>query len=121
MCMQGKPSADFTFDAEPERTLHTKLRQARKARLTASEAEIHVSEQEIEIEVSEHSDAKPDKEREDPIMVEPQERFLGDYGGADAPLGRLTIVNQPVNVPNFQLHPTTICQLEKEAFYRKNK
>ncbi|XP_050889424.1 uncharacterized protein LOC127094661 [Lathyrus oleraceus] len=37
----------------------------------------------------------------------PPERLLGDYGGANAPIRRLTIVNQPVNVANFQLHPTT--------------
>ncbi|XP_050901999.1 uncharacterized protein LOC127109227 [Lathyrus oleraceus] len=36
----------------------------------------------------------------------PAERLLGDYGGDNAQPGRLTIVNQPVNVANFQLHPT---------------
>lgn len=78
--MPGKPSTNFTFDVEPERTLHAELKQARKARLAASEAKIPVSEQEIEIELFEHSDRESDKEREDPIMVEPQERLLGDYG-----------------------------------------
>ena len=52
-------------------------------------------------------------------MAEQQETLLGDYGGANAPLGRLTIVNQPVNVPSFQLHPTTIRQLEKRPFTGK--
>ena len=33
MCMRGKASADFIFDAEPERSLHKRLRQARVARL----------------------------------------------------------------------------------------
>lgn len=67
--MQGKPSTYFTFDAELERTLHAKLRQTRKARLTASEAEIPISEQELKIKVSENSDTEYDKEREDPVMA----------------------------------------------------
>ncbi|XP_058765609.1 uncharacterized protein LOC131639097 [Vicia villosa] len=46
----------------------------------------------------------------------PVERLLGDYGRANAPLGRMTIVNQPVNVAHFQLHPATIRQLEKKPF-----
>ena len=45
----------------------------------------------------------------------PPERLLGDYGGANAPTGRLTIVSQPVNVVNFQLHPSTINQPEKKV------
>lgn len=52
-------------------------------------------------------------------MGEPQERLLGDYGGANALLDRLTIMNQLVNVLNFQLHPTTIRQLEKRSFTDK--
>lgn len=114
--MKGNPLVDFTFDAEPERTLHIRLRQARQARLDASEAETLDSKKEKEIEVSKHSNTESDKEREDSIVDEPQERFLGDYGGENAQLGRLTIVNQLVNVPNFQLHPTTIRQLEKRSF-----
>ncbi|XP_050918617.1 uncharacterized protein LOC127136055 [Lathyrus oleraceus] len=51
----------------------------------------------------------------------PPERLLGDYGGANAPAGRLTIVNQPVNVANFQLHPSTINQLERKHFTGKIK
>ncbi|XP_058763585.1 uncharacterized protein LOC131637037 [Vicia villosa] len=34
------------------------------------------------------------------------------------PGGRLTIVNQPVNVPNFQLDLSTITQLERRPFTR---
>lgn len=119
LCIRGKPSADFTLEAEPERTLHAKLGQARKARLATSEVEISDSEQEKKIKVFEDSDTKFDKEREDQIMAEPQERLLRDYGGENAPLGRLTIVNQPVNIPKFQFHTTTIHQLEKRPFTRK--
>ena len=46
----------------------------------------------------------------------PPERLLGDYGGRNVPAGRLTIVKHPVNVPNFQLHPSTITQLERMLF-----
>ena len=46
----------------------------------------------------------------------PPERLLGDYGGRNALTGRITIVNHPVNVPNFQLHPSTITQLERRSF-----
>lgn len=67
----------------------------------------------------EHSDTKSDKEREYPIMAEPQEILLGDYGGVNTPLGHLTIMNQPVNDPNFQLNPTIICQLENRSFTGK--
>ncbi|XP_050916825.1 uncharacterized protein LOC127131999 [Lathyrus oleraceus] len=49
----------------------------------------------------------------------PAERLLGDYGGANAQTGRLTIVNQPVNVANFQLHPSTINQLKRKNFTGK--
>ncbi|XP_050890877.1 uncharacterized protein LOC127096336 [Lathyrus oleraceus] len=49
----------------------------------------------------------------------PPKRLLGDYGGANAPTGRLTIVDQPVNVANFQLHPSTINQLERKHFTGK--
>ncbi|XP_058746143.1 uncharacterized protein LOC131619017 [Vicia villosa] len=49
-------------------------------------------------------------------MADPVERLLGDYGGANAPAGRMTIVNQPVDVAHFQLHPATIRQLEKKPF-----
>ncbi|XP_050876203.1 uncharacterized protein LOC127079892 [Lathyrus oleraceus] len=49
----------------------------------------------------------------------PPERLLGDYRGANAPTGRLKIVNQPVNVANFQLHPSTINQLERKHFTGK--
>lgn len=48
-----------------------------------------------------------------------EERLLGDYGRENIPSGRLTIVNQPVNVANFQLHPTTIRHLEKRPFTGK--
>ena len=49
----------------------------------------------------------------------PAEILLGDYGGANAPTGRLTIMNQPVNVDHFQLHPSTIRQLERRLFSGK--
>ncbi|XP_050916073.1 uncharacterized protein LOC127131182 [Lathyrus oleraceus] len=49
----------------------------------------------------------------------PPERLLGDYGMANALGGRLTIVNQPMNVPNFQLHPSIISHLERRPFSRK--
>lgn len=49
----------------------------------------------------------------------PPERLLGDYVKANAWGGRLTIVNQPVNVPNFQMHPNTTNQLEKRPFIGK--
>ncbi|XP_050889466.1 uncharacterized protein LOC127094715 [Lathyrus oleraceus] len=49
----------------------------------------------------------------------PMERLLGDYGCANAPTGRLTIVNQSVNVDHFQLHPSTIRQLERRPFSGK--
>lgn len=53
-------------------------------------------------------------------MVVPQkERIIGDYGIANALEGRLTIVNQQVNVPNFQLHLTIIRQLDKRHFTGK--
>ncbi|XP_058774825.1 uncharacterized protein LOC131649097 [Vicia villosa] len=44
------------------------------------------------------------------------EILLGDYGRNNIPSGRLTIVNQPVNVAQFQLHPSTINQLERRSF-----
>ncbi|XP_050890469.1 uncharacterized protein LOC127095883 [Lathyrus oleraceus] len=49
----------------------------------------------------------------------PVERLLGDYRGANAPPGRMTIVNQPVNVAHFQLHPSTIRKLERRPFAGK--
>ncbi|XP_050876361.1 uncharacterized protein LOC127080074 [Lathyrus oleraceus] len=55
-----------------------------------------------------------------PVPPLPPERFLGNYGGANASGDRLTIVNQPVNVTNFQLHPSTINQFERKSFTRKD-
>src|SRR3954465_2521427 len=49
----------------------------------------------------------------------PPERLLRDYGVANNPGERLTIVNQPVNAANFQLHPSTINQLERKPFTGK--
>ena len=49
----------------------------------------------------------------------PPERLLGDYGGENAPIGRLTIVNQLVNVAKFYLHPSTIRHLENRSFTGK--
>ncbi|XP_050877193.1 uncharacterized protein LOC127080953 [Lathyrus oleraceus] len=106
-------SADFPFDAEIERTLRTRLRQARLARLESDEEQPSI-----------HSGSDSGLEREIKTMGEnppPPERLLGDYGGANAPTGRLTIVNQPVNVANFQLHPSTINQLERKHFTGKEE
>ena len=110
--MRGKSSADLPFDVESERSLHARLRKAKQARLEKSDAK-------PEEEVSDHSDtgSTSDTESEtETVMGEHQERLLGDYGVANTPGGRLTIVNQPVNVPNFQLHPSTINQLERKTF-----
>ena len=103
--MRGKPSTEFIFDAEIERTFHERRRQTQLARLASDE---------------EHSVHTKSESEEEEIMVEdPPKRLLGDYGGANAPGGRLTIVNHPVNVPNFQLHPSTITQLERRSFTGK--
>src|SRR3954465_5788854 len=104
--MRGKASAEFLFDAEIERTLHARRRQARLAKLEYEEEIISV-----------HSGS--DSESEEEVMGEnppPPERLLGDYGVANNPGERLTIVNQPVNAANFQLHPSTINQLERKPF-----
>ena len=53
------------------------------------------------------------------MVEDPPERFLGNYGGENAPGGRLTTVNHPVNLPNFQLHPSIINQLERRSITRK--
>ena len=89
--MPGKHSSEFSFDAETERTFHTRPREARLVR--------HESEGS-----SDHSSSEYEKKEtmaEDPP---PPERFLGEYKGENALAGRLTIVNQPVNVANFQLY-----------------
>src|SRR3954465_4478566 len=117
--MRGKTSAKLLFDAEPERSLHTRLREARQERPETSKATLTVSESEEEEVIlvhSEHSDTESETMAADPPPVE---RLLGDYGGTNAPTGRLTIVNQPVNVAHFQLHPSTIQQLEKRPFSGK--
>lgn len=63
------------------------------------------------------SDIDFDREVEELFMAETnEERLIGGYGRANSPGVPLTIVNQPVNVANFQLHPTTIRQLEKRRF-----
>lgn len=46
------------------------------------------------------------------------ERLLRDSGRTKISGNKLTIVNKQVNVPNFQLHSTTIHQLEKNPFIR---
>lgn len=99
----------FLFEAEPGRTLHTQLRQARQARLDNQE-EVN----------SNHSYTELGRTAETPVMAEnPEERLLGDYGRANVAGDCLPIFNQSVNVPNFQLHPTTICQLKKRPFTGK--
>ncbi|XP_050876350.1 uncharacterized protein LOC127080061 [Lathyrus oleraceus] len=105
--MQGEPSAEFLFDVEIERTLHQRRR---NARLNCKE------------EVpSDHSDSEKETMVEIPQVPPPppSERLLGDYGGANASGGRLIIVNQPVNMINFRLHPITINQLERKSFTEK--
>src|SRR3954471_16116680 len=106
--MRGKASAEILFDAEIERTFHARRRQARQAKLEFEEEVVSV-----------HSGSDPESEVEIMGEVPPPERLLGDYGARNTPGGRLTIINQPVNVPNFQLHPSTITQLERKPFTGK--
>src|SRR3954465_6578244 len=107
--MRGKASAEFLFDAEIERTLHARRRQARQEKLESEEEVVTV-----------HSDSESEEEAmgENPP---PPERLLGDYGVVNTPGRRLTIVNQPVNVRNSKLHPSTITQPETKACTRKVK
>src|SRR3954468_8598238 len=106
--MRGKTSAELLFDAEPERLLRARLREIKRKRLASKGESPTVSESEDEERIS-ISSAQSESEHEtmaaDPP---PPERLLGDYGRANAPLGRMTIVNQPVSVEHFQLHPSTI-------------
>src|SRR3954469_18734854 len=111
--MRGKASAEFIFDAEPERSLRARLRKAKQERLEAIEENLIASEYDNEDTFSVHSEHS-DSEAE--TMAAPVERLLGDYGGANAPVGRMKIVNQSVDVAHFQLHPATIRQLEKKPF-----
>ena len=95
--MRGKSSANFSFDADPERTLRARLRQAKREKLELAEK----AEGEVVSVHSENSDS--DAETVPEIMAAnppppPPERLLGDYGGTNTPGGRMTIVNQPVNV-----------------------
>ena len=111
--MRGQASAEFPFDAEIERTFHARRKKAREARL----AERDNLDREEEVFVhSEESDSETDTLSDTMGDNPPQERLLGDYGATNAPAGRHTIVNQPVNVPNFQLHPSTVTQLERRSF-----
>src|SRR3954466_6925073 len=111
--MRGKASAEFVFDAEPERSLRARLRKAKQEQLEALEDILTASESDNEEILSIHSEHS-DSEAE--TTAAPVERLLGDYGGANGPAGRMTIVNQPVDVVHFQLHPATIRQLEKKPF-----
>ncbi|XP_058775235.1 uncharacterized protein LOC131649491 [Vicia villosa] len=117
--MRGKPLAYLPFDTEPERTLRARLKRAKQERLTTSEGNPTIPEKEEEVSVHlEHSDSDtktiPQTMIADPPP--PVERLLGDYGGNNAPAGRMTIVNQPLNAAHFQLHPSTINQLERWSF-----
>ncbi|XP_050896110.1 uncharacterized protein LOC127102824 [Lathyrus oleraceus] len=72
----------------------------RKARLELSESAPIVSESEKEEAISVHSEdsevvSEPMTEPQGEAPPPPAERLFGDYGGANAPTGRLTIVNQP--------------------------
>src|SRR3954469_19281159 len=114
--MRGNTSAELLFDAEPERLLRSRLREIKRKRLASKEESPVVSESEDEEVISiqsEQSDSEPKTMAADPP---PPKRLLGDYGRDNAPLGRMTIVNQPVNVAHFQLHPSTIRQLESKPF-----
>src|SRR3954464_2327649 len=114
--MRGKALAELLFDAEPERLLRARLREVKRKRLASKGESPIVSESEDEERISissEQSDSEPETMADDPP---PPERLLGDYGRNNAPLGRMTIVNQPVNVAHFQLHPSTIRQLESKPF-----
>lgn len=113
--MRGKTSAEFHFNAEIKRTLRTRLRQARLAKLESDKEQPTVHSEP-------DSEPKKEPEREAETMggnPPPPERLLGDYGMINASGGRLTIVNQPANVPNFQLHPSTINQLKRKSFLAK--
>ncbi|XP_050898002.1 uncharacterized protein LOC127104905 [Lathyrus oleraceus] len=109
---------------EPEQSLRARIRKARHDRLEVTEEPLIVSDFEKEGTVSihsEHSDSENSDTESETMAASPPpvERLLGDYGGANAPLGRMTIVNQPVNVAHFQLHPSTIRQLERRPFSGK--
>ncbi|XP_050920163.1 uncharacterized protein LOC127137785 [Lathyrus oleraceus] len=109
---------------EPERSLRAQIRKARHDRLEVTEEPLIVSDFEKEGTVSihsEHSDSENSDTESETMAVAPSpvERLLGDYGGANAPFGRMTIVNQPVNVAHFQFHPSTIRQLERRPFSGK--
>ncbi|XP_050917630.1 uncharacterized protein LOC127132709 [Lathyrus oleraceus] len=120
--MRGKASANFHFDAEPERTLRTKLREARRKKLANSVTEEPVTPGTPVSVHSEKSESDTDSHPDTVNMVAdspPAERLLGDYGRQNNPAVRLTIVNQPVNVAHFQLHPSTIRQLESKPFAGK--
>ena len=111
--MRGKASANFSFDADPERTLRARLRQAKREKLELAEK----AEEEVVSVHSENSDSEAEITPE--VMAAeppPPERLLGDYGGTNTAGGRMTIVNQPVNVEQFQLHPSTINQLGRRSF-----
>ena len=86
--MRGRPSAEFSFNTKIVRTFHVRHGQARLVRKESEGS-------------SDHLGSKSEKEKpmvEDPS---PPERLLRDYGGENAPVGWLTIVNQSVNVANF--------------------
>ncbi|XP_058764184.1 uncharacterized protein LOC131637603 [Vicia villosa] len=91
--MRGKASTDFPFNAEPERYLRARLRQAKRERLAEVEREEETTVH------SKHSDSESDtgSQPEVHIMADlpPPERLLGDYGRENNPAVRLTIVNQP--------------------------
>ena len=106
--MRGKTSAELLFDAEPERLLKARLQEVKRKRLAAKERSPVVSESEDEdilLISSEQSESESETMAADPP---PPERLLGDYGRANAPPGRMTIVNQPVHVAHFQLHPSAV-------------
>ncbi|XP_050875692.1 uncharacterized protein LOC127079337 [Lathyrus oleraceus] len=49
-----------------------------------------------------------------PVPPPPPERLIGDYGSANAPGGRLTIVNQPLETNKILLEDTVAAEVEKK-------
>ncbi|XP_050897999.1 uncharacterized protein LOC127104902 [Lathyrus oleraceus] len=101
--------------AEPERTLRARLRKAKREKLERPDQE----EEETVSVHTEKSNSDSETESIQEVMADDPprpERLLGDYGGNNNPGGCMTIVNQPVNVEQFQLHPSTINQLERKSF-----
>ena len=101
--MQGKTSSELLFDAEIKRTFHSRRRQAKLARLASEEDITSTNIEHLDTDLEHHSEHQvTELDSETEIMGKsPSKRLLGDYGGMNAPSGRLTIVNHPMNVQSF--------------------